>query len=549
MTAAAAAQPAENEPPLFVGTPAAPRPIDKKSVLQNPFLAPQSSGHFDTYNSNVTDLPTPLGKKPLVQFTQYDKIAGTCLNFMFDDAGRLFALCGVFRQGSGIDFELAALNPNTLEKIDSVNLGQLPGSNLPVSLSQLILDDRGRNVGVLDERGRFVTVDISQRVNWIGLGPDGKGSKLVVQEQYDLSALVPTDLTHVSNAALDYEGRLVFMAYGGHDSLGAPAGRPALLGVVDRQTKASALQDFPGEFFEHGFVIGQDGIFLVSDRALYGFHFDAQAQKLEPLFREEYTRGTERTGGVLSWGSGSTPTLVGDHLIAITDSADQQIDLLVYDRRKEPPNGRRLVCKVPLFAPGASANENSVVATGRSLIVQNWFGAVEELTDAKPEELVGGVVRIDVREDEGGCDEVWNSPELKTRGSLKLSTATGLIYGSMLDDGAAGAKGYYARAIDFRTGRAVYGVRVGIREQAEIFDFPLYAGPDGALYQPSFTGVLRFGDKREEADRLALTSLGCAMHSRPRSPLSLPSVLFCAAALSACAWRPARRWPTPTGAP
>jgi hypothetical protein len=220
---------------------------------------------------------------------------------------------------------------------------------------------------------------------------------------------------------------------------------------------------------------------------------------------------------VLSWGSGSTPTLVGDHLIAITDTADEQINLLVYDRRALP-KGQRLVCKVPLFDPGASANENSVLAAGRSLIVQNWFGGVEDYIDVKAEQLKPGVMRIDVREDESGCDVVWRSSELATRGSLKLSTATGLIYGSMRERSVADRKAYYAYALDFRTGKTVYRVRLGVGSQSDILDFPLYVGQDGALYQPLITGLAKFNDTPREADRLELTPVGCAVrHSRGSS--------------------------------
>ncbi len=85
-----------------------------------------------------------------------------------------------------------------------------------------------------------------------------------------------------------------------------------------------------------------------------------------------YDRGTRQKPGQLSQGSGTTPTLIGKDLVAITDNAEPRMNVLFYKRDGNARN--RLLCKAPVFAAGASATENSLVAAGHSVIVENNYG-------------------------------------------------------------------------------------------------------------------------------------------------------------------------------
>ena len=67
-------------------------------------------------------------------------------------------------------------------------------------------------------------------------------------------------------------------------------------------------------------------------------------------------------------GSGTTPTLLGRRLVAITDNADPMA-IRVYQRTRRA-RGRRLVCRQPVFEPGAEldrpvADRNRPLAGGR----------------------------------------------------------------------------------------------------------------------------------------------------------------------------------------
>src|SRR5260370_38259952 len=96
--------------------------------------------------------------------------------------------------------------------------------------------------------------------------------------------------------------------------------------------------------------------------------------------------------------------------------------------RVDPASSRnRLVCGVPVFAPGASATENTSVGIGFTVIASSTAG-YNFMNPTGPVPLPGGLARIDVRQDQAGCGVVWGDclpsdavPNLSGRGG-NLST-------------------------------------------------------------------------------------------------------------------------------
>ena len=77
-----------------------------------------------------------------------------------------------------------------------------------------------------------------------------------------------------------------------------------------------------------------------------------------------------------------------------------------------PPSARarRVVCEVPVFQKGASATENSLLGSGRSLIVENNFGYVNPFDTANAGKLTTpGFARVDVNRNGRGCRKVWET--------------------------------------------------------------------------------------------------------------------------------------------
>ena len=218
------------------------------------------------------------------------------------------------------------------------------------------------------------------------------------------------------------------------------------------------------EQIQNSFSVGPDGVYIVTNLALYKFRFNDQEKRIEldPAWEPTYADGhliyeNDRTvkPGHLNDGSGTTPTLVGDRFVAIVDNAPEQVNLLVFRQ----DNGK-LVSRLPLFEPGAGAVENSVVSYGDHLIVGNTFGYTDPFSE---NDTAGGIMRFDYDESTGGFVHAEGWPAVghfdgKTA-TPKLSTANGLLYVYHRDAEATGHRDWQLTALDFRSGWPVFSIK------------------------------------------------------------------------------------------
>ena len=91
------------------------------------------------------------------------------------------------------------------------------------------------------------------------------------------------------------------------------------------------------------------------------------------MWREGYANTGLKKPGQTQKGSGTTPTLFGHGLVAITDNADP-IRVVVMRRGRGTGGRARTVCATPVFNKGASSDDQSLIAVNRSLIAENNFG-------------------------------------------------------------------------------------------------------------------------------------------------------------------------------
>src|SRR5439155_2661900 len=159
---------------------------------------------------------------------------------------------------------------------------------------------------------------------------------------------------------------------------------------------------------------------IVTDRALY--RFDAAADGSPVItWREVYANiGTVKPEQTED-GSGTTPNLMGKAYVAITDNADP-MEVVVY-RRAKRVSTRRLVCTVPVFEPGASSTDNSLIGTGHSIVVENNFGYTGPTATTNGASTAPGIERIDINTGGTGCSPVWHSPQRAPSAVPKLSLA------------------------------------------------------------------------------------------------------------------------------
>ncbi len=386
----------------------------------------------------------------------------------FDRAGRIVTIC-------------VSLDTGRLFLIDPVTLAPLTYMDLPMKLMAsfellagvyFYLDQRDRAFIPTIERTIWV-------VDMIG-GPDN--TRFDRKQVYDLKAIVPENDT-ITSALPDFSGRLWFVTKGG------------IVGTINPDNgKVLGTVRLESEGIHNSLAIDETGgVFIASDHAMY--RFDAGKDgKPSITWRESYDRGTRVKPGQLSQGTGTTPTLMGNEFVTIADNADPYIHVLVYRRAKEVA-GSRLICSVPVFEANKGADENSLIATDKSIIVENNYGYNWRLlAPMNGNATEPGVTRIDINPD-GGCDTIWTSSERVTNAASKMSLADGLIYAYTKDPGPGTTDAWYFTAIDFETGETVYKRLTGTGFWYDSRG-AVHLGQDGTAYVSAAGGLVAIRDQK-----------------------------------------------------
>ncbi len=295
-----------------------------------------------------------------------------------------------------------------------------------------------------------------------------------VVADHDVSATVTSGDAIVS-ALPDWRGRIWFASIEGK------------VGWIDPGTGEVHATDL-GERIHNSFAIDETGgVFIVSDAALY--RFKARAGEVRTVWRRPYANTGEMKPGQTQAGSGTTPTLIAKRNVAITDNADP-MRVVVY-RRSARSRGRK-VCAEPVFEPGASATDQSLIAAGRSLVVENNYGYTGPTSVQDGRTTTAGLQRVDVRR--GRCRTAWVSEETAPSVVPKVSLPAGLVYTYTKPADPGGADLWYFTALDFDDGSTVYKRLAG-----EGFGYnnnyaPVTIGPDGSAYVGVLGGLVAFRD-------------------------------------------------------
>ena len=230
-------------------------------------------------------------------------------------------------------------------------------------------------------------------------------------------------------------------------------------------------------------------MYIATNVKLYRFGAGANdAPKIE--WQITYPNSGESKPGQVDDGTGSTPTVMPGGYVNMTDNADP-MDVMVY--RSAVHVSRRQVCRVPVFHAGASANENSLIGAGRSMIVENNYGYQNPTSVEGGQVTTAGSARVDLGRAGPGCRLVWtNRSERAPTVVSKLSVANGLIYTYTKEPGSSDP--WYWTAIDFRTGRTVYkqlaGTGVGYNNNYS----GIAIGPRGTEYVGTLGGIIAMHD-------------------------------------------------------
>ena len=466
--------------PAYGGAPARARTLESFAIPTHPFMAATSANsmHGNAFSTGTHARGGPLGIDPEVHSIANASLGGECATVTFDSRGRIVAVCASFGK-----FMLLMFDADTLEVMAQLDLPPR-ASNRSGNIRRIMSDTSGGAYFYLDHRDRAVLVDAHNRLRVIGQKGAGPDLRFEQEASWDLNPALEVADDRVTAVLPDWQGRLWFVS------------RLGVVGNLDPETGAIAALALAGEEIQNSHAIGPDGVYVVSDHAMYRI---AAGPGNAPVveWREPYDRGSGKKLGSVSQGSGTTPSLMGDRYVAITDDADERVHLLVL-RREIEPDGPRLVCRVPLFQPGESATDNSLIVVGNSIIAENNHGYDIFPTMMFGRTATGGVQRIDVAPDGSGCQKVWFSPEISQTTVPKVSLSQGLVYlYTKYADAPLGVDAYYLTALDFGTGETLFNVLTGTGVSWDNNWAPITLGEDGTAYVGTYRGLAMIRDRPE----------------------------------------------------
>ncbi len=455
--------------PDYIGSPARPRAVNSAQPPRHPFMAPngRSNIHNDAYQTDTYQVSGPLGNamRTLSNFQ-----GAECASHTFDSRDRIVAICVGF-EGP----KLVLFDPQTLEPLTRLPLPPRSGGGG----GDPFTDFSGGGYFYLDHLGRAVVPTNHRHVWIVGQAELLGGPTFQLERDYDLTPHVVLGDAIIS-AMPDWSGRIWFASVSG------------VVGSIDPASgtvKTHAL----GERISNSFAVGDDGgVFMVSDRALY--RFDAAPDGTPTVtWDEQYDNIGVRKPGQTSPGSGTTPTLMGSRFVTITDN-DDPMKVLVY-RRARSVTGERLVCERAVFQQGAGSTDQSLIATDKSIVVENNFGYTGPTSVMNGATTTPGFERVDVDADSGTCRTVWRNDELSAPSVVpKLSLANGLVYSYTKPANAEEVDAWYFTTLSFRTGATVYRKLAGTGLGFNNNFAPVTLGPDGTAYVGVLGGLVRLED-------------------------------------------------------
>ena len=527
-TPAATAAPAEETIPSAPVSGALPvKALQPKQVDENPYMAKSDANiHHDGYNTDSTDEILPLGIYPEIHVSYETTNANASPAIYFDSYGHaVVPLLG------GI--AIRDLNAEETKTLGYFSPKQHDGGSYLIQSSYTFLDAENRIVcptsnnhvlmlratdeegNVLPEFEKVLDIDIKAAAE-AALGKELTQNLLSVVFDYDGNLWFATGGFRIYPER-QQQGVLGYIAHSAIEAI--------LNGEQTDLSKAVFVYELtPGEGAENGIAASKDGAVILTNKNCYLLRANNGVEAVwctpyESVGAKVSGEGDKTTGGGLAWGGGCSPTLT-PNLVMFTDNADP-VNLLALDMKTG-----EVVAKTPVLddLPDGYqvAIENSAIvhddgAGTVSTIVCNWFGAGNAgLADPNNDSsiqsyaniydqnwlmkgnamIAPGVERVDTVKTDSGYEmkSIWTRNDLSDTAIMKLSTATGYIYG-YVQDLTTGMWQYIV--LDFATGETVFTMDVSNKYGYNNMAIGMYTGNSGnALYCPTgYLELLRLQDR------------------------------------------------------
>ena len=501
--------------------------LSPKQVDVNPYMAKSDANiHHDGYNTDSTDEVLPVGIYPEINVSYETTNANASPAIYFDSYGHaVVPLLG------GI--AIRDLNAEETKTLGYFSPKQHDGGGYMIQSSYTFLD----------QENRIVCPTSNNHVLMLR-ATDEAGNVLPEFEKVldiDIKAAAETALGKVLGQNLlsvvfDYEGNLWFATGGfriypqrAQQGVMGYIARSAIDAILNGETvdlaKAVYVCDLPaGEGAENGIAASREGAVILTNQNCYLLRAN---EGVEVVWKTPYEsagakvskEGDKTTGGGLAWGGGCSPTLTPE-LVLFTDN-QEIVNLIALDMKTgEVVASMPVLDDLPEGYQVAVENSAIVYDDGQgkvSTIVCNWFGAgnaglanpdsdssIQSYANiydmnwlTKGNSMIApGVERVDTIKTENGYEmkSVWSRNDLSDTSIMKLSTATGYIYG-YVQDLTTGMWQYII--LDFETGETVFTMDVSNKYGYNNMAIGMYAGNSGnALYCPTgYLELLRLQDR------------------------------------------------------
>ena len=501
--------------------------LTPKAMDVNPYMAASDSNiHHDCYNTDSTDEVLPVDIYSEINVS-YEKVNPNASPAVFFDS-----------YGHSVVPLLGGLAIRDINADEAQTLGYFSPKQHDNG-SYLIQS----SYSFVDESNRIVCPTNDNRVLMLK-ATDEEGNVLPEFEKVldiDIKAAAEAALgktldQNLLSVVFDYEGNLWF-ATGGF-RIYPDRKQQGTFGYVSRAAIDKILngEDVnlsdavfvyelePGEGAENGIAASKEGAVILTNLKCYLLQADNGVKKVwetsyKSVGAKESKEGDETTGGGLAWGGGCSPSLTKD-LVMFTDNQDP-VNLIAVDMKTgEQVASMSVIDELPEGTQVSVENSAIVYDDGEgtvSTIVCNWFGAGSaKLGEADNDSsiqsyeniydvgwlrqgnkmIAPGIERVDTIKTEDGYEmkSIWCRSDLSDTSMMKLSTATGYIYGYVqnLETGM-----WQYIMLDFETGETVFTMDISDKPGYNNMAIGMYAGNSGnSLYCPTgYLELLRLQDR------------------------------------------------------
>ena len=501
--------------------------LTPKAMDVNPYMAASDSNiHHDCYNTDSTDEVLPVDIYSEINVS-YEKVNPNASPAVFFDS-----------YGHSVVPLLGGLAIRDINADEAQTLGYFSPKQHDNG-SYLIQS----SYSFVDESNRIVCPTNDNRVLMLK-ATDEEGNVLPEFEKVldiDIKAAAEAALgktldQNLLSVVFDYEGNLWF-ATGGfriypdrkQQGTFGYVSRAAIDKIlngedVDLSDAVFVYELEPGEGAENGIAASKEGAVILTNQKCYLLQADNGVKKVwetsyKSVGAKESKEGDETTGGGLAWGGGCSPSLTND-LVMFTDNQDP-VNLIAVDMKTgEQVASMPVIDELPEGTQVSVENSAIVYDDGEgtvSTIVCNWFGAGSaKLGEADNDSsiqsyeniydvgwlrqgnkmIAPGIERVDTVKTEDGYEmkSIWCRSDLSDTSMMKLSTATGYIYG-YVQDMETGMWQYIM--LDFETGETAFTMDISDKPGYNNMAIGMYAGNSGnALYCPTgYLELLRLQDR------------------------------------------------------